>query len=189
MDKTRSAENLEHLRRRWGRFAQFGVALIVLGIIALGTLNAAVMLFGWLVFVSGLLEAVQAFQVRRWQGFFLHLIPGIAGLPVGLLIATHPSSGVLGWALMFASFFTIVGLSRTIVAFLLKFPQWGWVVFDGAATLLLAALLWGTWPWRGTWFFGFAVGLSLILRGWSSIMFALGLRSLRSANRARLRVA
>jgi uncharacterized membrane protein HdeD (DUF308 family) len=137
------------------------------------------MLLGWLVVVSGLVETVHAYHLRGTGGFFFHIIPGIAGVPIGLLIATHPSAGYVAWMLVFASYFTVLGLFRSISAFRLKFPTWEWSVFDGTVTVLLGALFWTTWPWLVSWFFGLAVGISLMMRGWSSIMF--GIRRGRAA--------
>jgi uncharacterized membrane protein HdeD (DUF308 family) len=97
---------------------------------------------------------------------------------VGLLVVTHPLLGALGWTLLFASFFTVIGLFRTIAAIRLKFPNWGWAVFDGVITLALGILLWAAWPTSSLWFLGLAVGVSLILRGWSYVMFALAVHSL-----------
>jgi uncharacterized membrane protein HdeD (DUF308 family) len=45
-------------------------------------------------------------------------------------------------------------------------------------TLALGVLLWVEWPWSGLWFLGLAVGVSLILRGWAYVMFALAIRNL-----------
>src|SRR5438552_13468061 len=92
------------------------------------------------------------FQVRSWGGFFLHLLGGIVGVLIGLLVVTHPVAGALAWTLLFASFFTVIGLFRLIAATRLKFPNWGWAAFDGAVTLLLGILLWADWPWSGFWF-------------------------------------
>ena len=157
--------------------SELGLALMIVGIVALCTMRAnnpgAVILFGWLIVVSGLAEAAQAFRARRSNRFFLHLIPAIAGIPIGLLIAAHPAADSLTWMVLFASFFTIIGLFRITSAFWLKFSHWQWTVFDGLAALLFGLLLWAAWPW-GNWFFGLAVGISLILRAWSSIMFSLG---------------
>ncbi|HWO34148.1 MAG TPA: hypothetical protein VNO32_35585, partial [Candidatus Acidoferrum sp.] len=119
---------------------------------------------------------IHAFRVRRSDEFLLHLIPAIAGVPIGLLIAAHPAAGAVTWMLLFASFFTIIGLFRVTSAFWLKFPNWRWTVFEGIVTLLLGTVMWAAWVWLIPWFFGVAVGISLILRGWSSIMLALGLR-------------
>jgi uncharacterized membrane protein HdeD (DUF308 family) len=172
----------ENLRRRWGWLMTLGILMVVLGTIALIIMPAAtigtVLVLGWLLVVSGIIEAVHAFRVRRWGGIFLHLIGGILGVLVGLLIVTHPVAGALAWTLLFASFFTVIGIFRLVAAIRLKFPNWGWAAFDGAVTLLLGVLLWAQWPWSGFWFLGFAVGFSLLLRGWSYVMFAIALRSL-----------
>src|SRR5207253_534096 len=83
-----------------------------------------------------------------------------------LLLVTHPVAGALAWTLLFASFFTVIGLFRLIAATRLKFPDWGWAAFDGAVTLLLGILLWADWPWSGFWFLGLSIGIALLLRGW-----------------------
>jgi len=131
------------------------------------------------------MEAIHGFRVRRWGGVFLHLIAGILGVLIGLLIVTHPVAGALAWTLLFASFFTIIGLFRLVAAMRLKFPNWGWAVFDGIVTLLLGILLWAEWPWSGFWFLGLAVGVSLTLRGWSYVMFAIAVRSFPVASQLR----
>jgi uncharacterized membrane protein HdeD (DUF308 family) len=172
--------SFEYPLRDWS--GKLGVALIMLGIVALATMKAYVsnpaILFGWLVVASGVAEAAHAFHVRRTDRFFLHIVPALAGVPIGLLISTHPAAGEMAWMLLFASFFTVLGLFRIVAAVRLQFPNWQWTVFDGVATFLLGTLLWAAWPW-GTWFFGFAVGISMILRGWSTIMFSVGVRRLR----------
>ena len=184
-DAWTEAPERERFRRREVWSMRLGIALIVLGTVALGTLRAAdstgasPMLFGWLLVVSGLMEAVHAFHKRSWGGFLLHLMPCVAGVPIGLLIATHPSAGGTAWMLLFASYFTVVGLFRTISAFWFKFPAWIWAAFEGIVSLLLAAVFWTNSPRLGPWVFGFSVGTSMILRGWSSIMFAQGVARLR----------
>ena len=172
----------EHLRHKWGWFLLLGIIMLVLGTVAFIIAPAAtigtVMVLGWLIVVSGVIEAVHAFRMRKWGGIFLHLVGGILGVLIGLLIATHPVAGALAWTLLFASFFTVIGIFRLLAAIRLKFPNWGWVAFDGTVTLLLGILLWAEWPWSGFWFLGVAVGISLVLRGWAYIMFAFALHSL-----------
>ena len=169
------------LRHKWGWLLVLGLSMVILGTIALIIAPAAtlgtVLVLGWLLVVSGVVEAIQAFRVRRWTGIFLHLIGGVLGILVGLLIVTHPVAGALVWTLLFASFFTAIGLFRIVAAIRLKFPNWGWAAFDGAVTLVLGTLLWIDWPCSGLWFLGFAVGVSLLLRGWSYVMFAIAVRS------------
>jgi uncharacterized membrane protein HdeD (DUF308 family) len=168
------------LHRRWRWFLALGIALMILGTIALILIPAAriatVMVLGWLMVFSGIVEAVHGFQVRGWGGMLLHAIAGILGMLIGLLIVTHPVAGALAWTLLFASFFTVIGLFRVIAAIELKFPNWGWVVFDGLVTLLLGILLWAEWPASGFWFLGLSIGISLLLRGWSHVMLAMAVR-------------
>src|SRR6267154_6703092 len=184
---------VEELRHKWGWFLALGVALIVLGVIALGMIPvatfAAVMVLGWLLVFSGIVEAVHGFQVHRWGGMFLHLAGGVLGVLIGLLIVTHPVAGALAWTLLFASFFTVIGMFRLVAAIRLKFPNWGWAAFDGMVTLLLGLMLWMDWPASGLWFLGFAVGVSLILRGWSYVMFAIAVRALPVAIASSIRQA
>ena len=51
-------------------------------------------------------------------------------------------------------------------------------MFDGAITLALGILVWAQWPWSGLWFLGIALGVTLMLRGWSYVMLALAVRSI-----------
>lgn len=172
----------EELRHRWSWMLGLGILMVVLGIVALYMAPAAtfgtVILLGWLLVVSGVIEAIHAFRVRRWGGFFLHLIGGVLGVLIGLLVVTHPIAGALAWTLLFASFFTVIGLFRLITAISLRFPNWGWAVFDGIITLGLGVILWAEWPWSGFWYLGIAVGVALILRGWSYIMLAIAIHKL-----------
>jgi uncharacterized membrane protein HdeD (DUF308 family) len=164
-----------------------GLVLILLGSTALfstkGATLSRVMLFGWLVVVSGIVEAVHASYVRRSDEFSLHLVPLIASVPVGLLIAIYPPDK-LPWMMMFAAFFIVVGLFRLALALRFRFPNWHWILFDGAVTALLGILLWAVWPWWEHWFAGITVGIALIVRGWSTIMLAEGRRQMRSPGNA-----
>jgi uncharacterized membrane protein HdeD (DUF308 family) len=100
---------------------------------------------------------------------------------VGLLIVAYPIAGALAWTMLFASFFTVIGMFRLMTAIRLKFPHWGWSAFDGAITLLLGILLFANWPLSGLWFLGLSIGISLVLRGWSYVMLAFAVRSFAPA--------
>lgn len=174
--------DIEGLRQRWGWLLLLGIIMVVLGTVAFFIMPAAtlgtVLVLGWLLFISGVIELIQAFRERKSGNLFLHLFGGVLGILVGLLVVTHPVAGAVAWTLLFASFFTVIGIFRIVAALRLKFPHWGWAVFDGVVTLGLGTLLWAEWPWSGLWFIGLAVGVSLVLRGWSYIMLALAVHSL-----------
>jgi uncharacterized membrane protein HdeD (DUF308 family) len=66
------------------------VALVALGTVALAvpllaTLTS-VMLFGWLVVFGGDFEAVAAFSAPKWTGVLVHLLSGILGVVVGVVV-------------------------------------------------------------------------------------------------------
>ena len=60
--------------------------------------------------------------------------------------------------------------------YLASVSQLGWAVLDGIVTLVLGLLLWAGLPWSGLWFLGFALGIALLLRGWSAVIFAFAVR-------------
>jgi uncharacterized membrane protein HdeD (DUF308 family) len=174
--------SIEDLGQKWGWFLVLGILLILLGIASLiytpAATLASVLILGWLMFFSGIVEGVHAFQARGWVGVLLHVAGGALGIFIGLLIATHPVAGALAWTLLFASFLTVIGLFRILAAVWLRYRSWPWAVFDGAVTLVLGLLIWANMPWSGLWFLGFALGIALLLRGWSSVMFALAVRGI-----------
>ena len=64
----------------------------MLGIIALAYTPAAtlasVLGLGWLMFFSGIVEAVHAFHARRWGGVLLHIAGGALGILIGCFVVT-----------------------------------------------------------------------------------------------------
>jgi uncharacterized membrane protein HdeD (DUF308 family) len=171
---------LDYLGHQWGRLLALGILSIALGIAALilapfATLGT-VFVFGWLITINGVVEAIHVLHVRRWSGVFMHLAGGVLGVLLGLLIVTHPTSGSLVLTMLLAAYLTAVGLYRAITALYLRHRSWGWAVLDGIVTLVLGLLLWASWPLSALWFLGFAVGIALLLRGWSVVMFAVAVR-------------
>lgn len=173
--------DLDHLRDRRGWLLALGVLMIAVGMAALifapfATLGTVYVL-GWLITVSGIVEAIHAFHVKRWSGVFLHVAGGVLGVLLGLLIVTHPASGAFALTMLFAAYLTVIGLFRAITAFHLRHRSWGWAALDGVVTLALGLLLWAAWPASALWFLGFAVGIALLLRGWTIVMFAAAVRA------------
>src|ERR1700735_5915331 len=125
-----------NLRHKWGWLPTLGIVMVILGTIAFFITPAAtigtVIVLGWLLVLSGIVELIQTFRMRAWGGIFLHLIGGILGILIGLLVVTHPVAGALAWTLLFAAFFTVIGVFRLVGALRLKFPNWGGAGFDGA---------------------------------------------------------
>ena len=139
---------------------------------------ASVVLFGWLLMVAGVMQAVYAFQVRTWSGFFLYLLDRIIRTVVGGLLVLYPDAGAQSITLLLSFYFIVAGLFKTFGSIALQFPSWGWSVASGAVSVALGVMLAMQWPTSATWFIGFAVGLDLILYGWALLMFAATVKKL-----------
>ena len=176
---------LEDIRRRWFLYLLLGLVLLALGAIAIMQAFAAslasVVVFGWLLIISGLTQTLLAFWVRQWSGFFLHLLGGVLEIVVGVLVVGAPVSAALGLTLLLAVYLLVGGLFRAIVALLLGFPGSSWAALGGFISFLLGVAIWRQWPMSGLWFIGTCVGIGLLLHGASWIAFAAGARKLPSS--------
>ena len=173
---------LEQIRHRWVRFLVLGLILIALGIVALIYIQAAtlvsVLALGWLMLAGGVIEGIYAFHARGWIGILLNVLGAVLGVFAGLLVITRPLAGALALTLLFAMYFTVIGLFRIIAAIYMKYRSWGWAVFDGIVTFVLGVLISAEWPSTAIWFLGLALGATLVLRGWAMMSFALAVHAL-----------
>ena len=65
----------------WGWFLAFGVALLLIGVVAIvRSVTATIvsmLFFGWLLALASGIEVVQAIMVGHWAGFFHHLVAAV----------------------------------------------------------------------------------------------------------------
>jgi uncharacterized membrane protein HdeD (DUF308 family) len=168
--------------QQWGWFLAFGIALLALGIAAVGravTATVATMLFfGWLLVLASGVEIAQAVMVGHWAGFFHHLLAAILFGVGGLLLVTRPLISAETLTIFMGMFFLVGGLFQLVASVAVALPGWGWHAADGAITLILGVLVIAQWPLSGLWTIGLFIGIDLILYGCAWIWLALGLRSL-----------
>jgi len=177
----------EELKHHWGRFVVLGAALIVLGVVALGSAGiatiASVFVFGWILVVAGILETIHAWRVRGWSGVMRHVLGGVLSFVVGGLIVANPAAGMLSLTLLMAAFFIVGGIFRIVTALSFRFAGRGWAVAGGVVTVALGAMIAAEWPVSAVWVIGTFVGIDLIFDGWSLIMAGLGARELAADDR------
>ncbi len=182
-----SFDGLGELRPKWGWFLALGIALVLLGAVALIvpwlTTLTSVLVFGWLLVFGGVLEVVAVFWTKGWRGILLHLFGGILSTVVGALIVMHPDAGALGLTLLLATLFLAGGLFRIGAAIALRPPSWGWSVVGGIVTALLGVAIWIMWPLSALWVIGMFVAIELMFRGWAWVMFAVAAREISKAAR------
>ncbi|MEO8339987.1 MAG: HdeD family acid-resistance protein [Nitrospirota bacterium] len=174
--------DLDAVRHHWRWVLASGIAFVGLGSMAfaysvLVTL-ASVFVLGWALVFGGLFQAIHAFKVSRWSGFFLELVMAILYVIVGLVMVAHPGAGAMSVTLLIAAFFLVGGLSRIFAGTMLHLPGRAWLLVSGAVTLLLGLLILMEWPASGLWIIGTFVAIDMIFSGAWLIMLALNARSL-----------
>ena len=173
---------IEEVRSSWGWFLFLGIALMILGVACIAfdvsATFATVLVFGWILLISGVVALIHSFRTGTWSGFFLYLLSALFRGFTGYLLIRYPLAGAETLTLVLASFFIVGGLFRTIGSAMAKFPRWGWAVFSGMVSVVLGIMLLAQIPISGVWFIGFAIGVDLIFDGVAMIGFATAIHSL-----------
>jgi uncharacterized membrane protein HdeD (DUF308 family) len=170
---------LNAFSKNWAWFLIWGIALVVLGVIAisatLATTVISVIFLGFLLLIAGILMVVDAcsFWWHKWGGFLLHLILGILYLFVGIMLVQSPILASISLTLFLGIFYFIIGLFRLIYSLTLRTPNWGWSLFNAVISLLLGILILTSWPQSGLFIIGLFVGIDLLFTGWAYIMVSL----------------
>ena len=141
-----------------------GMLLVVAGIVAIIypviSSAAVVVLLGWLLIISGVLQGLSLIGARHVPHFWLQLISVILAVLIGLLFLRDPAQGILTIGLLLIVFFMIEGVSKVVFALTIRpFPNWGWVLASGLVGILLALILWANLPVTAVWLVGFLLGL------------------------------
>jgi len=177
-----SGAAMEHLHSTWGWFLGLGIVLMILGAIAISSAVAmtlvSVLVFGWLLIIGGVLEAVYAFWQERWSAFFIDLTVGILYAVVGFMIVANPLAAAVTLTLLVAMFLILAGLFRSVAALAVRPPHWGWLLLHGLISLVLGIAIWQQWPLTGLWVIGLFVGIELFLNGATLALLGTSARTL-----------
>jgi len=157
------------------------VLMILAGVLAIIIPPAAgitVTLFvGWLLIFSGVAHFVFGWHVRTAGGFVLELLLGILYVLVGVYLLFNPVAGLASLTLALAIYLFAEGILEFVLSFRLRpMPGWAWLLFDGVITLILAVMIWRTWPSSTLWVIGTLVGVSMLFSGVSRLVLSIGAR-------------
>jgi uncharacterized membrane protein HdeD (DUF308 family) len=164
----------------WRWFLALGFLTILLGILAIGSSLTSpffsMIFIGWLLIIAaalvGLLYVVVGFKVQMGRAF------PASSLVVGFMLVADPGARTLTKVLLIIIFFLISGIFRISASLAMRFPQWGWVLFNGIVTVALGILVWRQLPTPEFRIIGLFIGLDFILSGWSWVMLSLAARRL-----------
>jgi uncharacterized membrane protein HdeD (DUF308 family) len=145
-----------------------GIVLVILGLVGIVLPEVLSVTLAWL--VGGLLLAagvIGAYAV--WSGYRrdgLAWLKPFVLVVLGLLLLLYPGIGAAAIGLLIIVYFLMSGFAGIAFGLGLRpLPGWGWNVFSGAVSVLLAMVfIWG-WPFDSLWLVGLFVGISLLLDG------------------------
>lgn len=158
------------------------VLMIVAGILAIASPLAAgiaVNVFvAWLLVFSGAVHLVFAWYRPSAGGLIWELLVAILYGFVGVYLLMHPVAGLASLTLALAAYLLIEAILEFVLGFTLRpLPGSGWLLVDGIITLILAVMIWRTWPSSTGWVIGTLVGISMLFSGTSRLMLSLAARS------------
>jgi uncharacterized membrane protein HdeD (DUF308 family) len=171
-----------------------GILMVLLGMIgvvmATAFTLASVLVFGALLVVGGIAQAIEAFRATGWKSTALHVFIALVYIAAGALALYDPVAASLSLTLFIAAMLLVAGALRFVMAFQMRPVRgWGWVLAGAIMSLLLGIAIIVQWPVSGLLAIGLFVALELIIGGWSCIWFALAARSAARSDGGRLRPA
>jgi uncharacterized membrane protein HdeD (DUF308 family) len=151
-----------------------GVAAIASPLVAGIAITAVV---GWLLIFSGILHLFFAWGAGRAGMVVWQVLLGLVYGFIGYYVLTHPVAGLAGLTFAIAVYLFIEGVLEFALSFQLRpLPGSGWLLFDGIVTLILATMIWSTWPSSAAWVVGVLVGISMLFSGMTRLMLSLAAR-------------
>jgi len=157
------------------------ILMIVAGLLAITLPQAAgiaVNIFvGWMLVFSGGMHFVYAWQSRHSRAALWEILLGILYLGIGGYLLMNPIRGLVTLTIALAFYLWMEGVLEFILSYWLRtLPGAGWILFDAVISVILAFLIWRTWPWSTEWAIGTLVGVSMLFSGISRLMFSLAAR-------------
>ncbi|MEU2021574.1 DUF308 domain-containing protein [Streptomyces sp. NPDC016469] len=172
------------LSRSFGGLALLGILLVVAGLVGLvytgvATLTSMI-LFGWLLLVGGLVGLLHAVQSRGTSYFWLGVVVAALNIAAGLVVIRHPHGTAEALTMFAALLFLTGGVFRLVGSVVVRGPQFGWTLLQGAFGLLLGLLVLFDWPHSSLYVLGCFFSLALLFDGLGLIAIGIGGRRIVS---------
>ncbi|MFJ6695192.1 HdeD family acid-resistance protein [Streptomyces sp. NPDC091272] len=175
VDQTHASKKLN---RNFGWLAFLGILLVIGGAVGLlytafATLTS-MLLFGWLLLVGGLIGLIQAVQSRGSSFFWLGVVVAALNIAAGVVVIRHPVVTAEALTMFAALLFLTGGVFRVVGSVVVRGPQFGWTLVQGAFGLLLGILVLFDWPHSSLYVLGVFFSLALLFDGLGLIAIGLG---------------
>ena len=171
----------DSIRRRSLLYLIQGGLLVAAGVLALvfpmifGT--GVLVLIGWLLVLSGIVQGIGLVGATRVPYFWLQLVSVVLGIVVGFLLISRPEAGLLAVALLLVVYFMIEGVSRIVFALMIRpMDDWLFLLASGVVGIIVALILAANLGGSAQWLLGALLGVYLIAAGGALAYLAWNLR-------------
>ncbi len=137
---------------------------------------AVTVIVGWLLVLSGFFHIIYAWHTRSRGALVWEIFVGLVYIAIGIFLLVHPVAGLASLTLALAAYLLAESILEIILAFRIRSHRhrgWGWLLFDGIVTLILAIMIWLSWPHSTPWIIGTLIGISMLFSGTSRLMLTL----------------
>ncbi|MFI5770161.1 HdeD family acid-resistance protein [Streptomyces sp. NPDC051658] len=172
------------LSRSFGWLALLGTLLVVAGLVGLvytgvATLTSMI-LFGWLLLIGGIVGLLHAIDSRGTDYFWLGVVVAALNIAAGVVVIRHPHGTAEALTMFAALLFLTGGVFRLVGSVVVRGPQFGWTLLQGAFGLLLGLLVLFDWPHSSLYVLGLFFSLALLFDGLGLIAMGVGGRRIVS---------
>ncbi|MGW3623429.1 HdeD family acid-resistance protein [Streptomyces sp. NPDC000880] len=179
-----TTHEVKKLSRSFGRLALLGTILVIGGLVGLiytgvATLTS-MLLFGWLLLIGGVVGLLHAVQSRGSSFFWLGVVVAALNIAAGVVVIRHPEGAAEALTMFAALLFLTGGVFRLVGSVVVRGPQFGWTLVQGAFGLLLGILVLADWPDSSRYVLGCFFSLALLFDGLGLIAIGIGGRRIVS---------
>lgn len=169
---------IDGIKKNAGMTVFFGILLIVLGILAMGSplmAGLSVALFvGWMLIIGGVMQVI--FAIRSRGGIFAILM-GVLSLLAGGYMISNPGVTLAALSIVLAAFLIVSGIAEAIIAFSVRPAEgWVWALISAIASFILGVMIWQQFPIGGALAIGILLGLKLLFSGMMLLMLGMAVR-------------
>jgi uncharacterized membrane protein HdeD (DUF308 family) len=147
-----------------------GVLMVLAGIVALVypfvSTVALVVVLGWLLIFSGIVQGISLIGAQNVPNFWLQLVSVVLSIIVGVLFLRRPGEAVVTLTLLLIVFFMVEGFAKLLFSLTIRpLPNWGWVFASGIIGILLSIYLLANLTTTAVWLLGVLLGIQLVFEG------------------------
>lgn len=174
--------DLAAVRRSWLWLVAGGIIQLIVGGTALlfpvAATIVSVQLFGILLICAAVAQLLAVVRAQGWGGSLFAILAGMIYLFAGVVLLEKPMLAAEGYTLLLTMLFFCIGVLRIFAAIAVRYSGWGWALFSGAVSVVLAMLMWQGFPDTALWVVGTFIGIDLTFSAISWIVLGIAAKQI-----------